>query len=78
MLGGSNPAGFIDETGFVELASQASNKDVDEQRVGVRIMDAAIMMYTSGTTANPKGCPLNHEVLVRNGINRTLQRRLLT
>ena len=25
------------------------------------------MMYTSGTTAHPKGCPLSHEALVRSG-----------
>ena len=25
------------------------------------------MMYTSGTTAQPKGCPLTHEAIVRTG-----------
>ena len=25
------------------------------------------MMYTSGTTAKPKGCPLTHEAIVRTG-----------
>ncbi len=36
------------------------------------------MMYTSGTTAQPKGCPLSHEQLVRNGINMNRERYFLT
>ena len=34
----------------------------------VRLRDEAMMMYTSGTTADPKGCVLTHEALVRTGI----------
>jgi fatty-acyl-CoA synthase len=40
--------------------------------------DAALMMYTSGTTANPKGCPLTHGALVRNGANMNRERYFLT
>ncbi len=36
------------------------------------------MMYTSGTTANPKGCPLSHASLVRNGINMNRERYFLS
>jgi fatty-acyl-CoA synthase len=36
-----------------------------EQRLAVR--DPAMLMYTSGTTANPKGCLISHESLVRTG-----------
>jgi fatty-acyl-CoA synthase len=39
---------------------------VHESRLRVRVRDIAIMLYTSGTTANPKGCLLTHEALVRN------------
>ena len=35
------------------------------------------MMYTSGTTANPKGCPITHEHLVRNGINMNREKYLM-
>jgi fatty-acyl-CoA synthase len=35
----------------------------------VRIRDVAMLMYTSGTSARPKGCLLTHEALVRHGAN---------
>ena len=35
----------------------------------VRIRDIALLMYTSGTTAHPKGCLLTHEALVGHGAN---------
>lgn len=38
----------------------------------------AIMMYTSGTTADPKGCLLDHAPLVRNGVAMSEQRYFLT
>jgi len=36
------------------------------RRSEVALSQPCIMMYTSGTTANPKGCRLSHEALVRN------------
>ena len=35
----------------------------------VAIRDIAVIFYTSGTTAMPKGCLLDHETLLRVGIN---------
>jgi fatty-acyl-CoA synthase len=40
---------------------------VDVRRQSVALRQVAIMFYTSGTTAVPKGCPLTHEALVRIG-----------
>ncbi len=77
MLGGSAPAGFIDEAAFVALASSVSDEAVDALRVQTSVRNPAIMMYTSGTTAHPKGCPLDHEMLVRNGINMNRTRYFL-
>ncbi|HEX8758304.1 MAG TPA: fatty acid--CoA ligase family protein, partial [Steroidobacteraceae bacterium] len=33
-----------------------------------RLRDIALMLYTSGTTSNPKGCLISHEAMVRNSI----------
>ncbi len=68
LLGDSRPGGFIPEAKFTELATNAPEAEVETTRMRVRVRDPAIMLYTSGTTANPKGCPLSHEAIVRNSI----------
>jgi fatty-acyl-CoA synthase len=77
MMGPSEPAGFMTRTTFEALSSGTGRKTIDDSRVCVRLSDPAIMMYTSGTTANPKGCPLSNESLVRTGINMTRERFFL-
>ena len=77
MLGNSNPKGFISEKTFLELANRVSNDDVDELRVRAILNEPTIMMYTSGTTSQPKGCPLSHEVLIRSGLNMNRERYFL-
>ena len=76
MLGATVPSGFIAGTVFDKLSDTPA--PIDALRAQVSVSDPAIMMYTSGTTANPKGCPLSHEVLVRNGINMNRQRYFMT
>jgi fatty-acyl-CoA synthase len=41
--------------------------EVERRRRRVAVADTAMMMYTSGTTAHPKGCRMSHEPLVRLG-----------
>ena len=67
MFGSSSPAGFVDQACFDELAASVPAESVSAAAATVRVRDAAIMMYTSGTTAMPKGCPLSHEAIVRTG-----------
>lgn len=67
MLGASSRTGFLDRAEFDRLASTAPTEVVSAAADSVRVRDAAIMMYTSGTTAQPKGCALTHEAVVRTG-----------
>ncbi len=75
---GAPRAGFVSEEVFDAATEQVTEEKILTLRSSVRISDHCIMMYTSGTTAHPKGCPMSHENLVRNGINMNRQRYLLT
>ncbi|MEN3976529.1 AMP-binding protein [Emcibacter sp. SYSU 3D8] len=77
MYGGAAPAGFMGWRDFEALKVGASEDDVEHRRVAIALKDPCIMMYTSGTTANPKGCPITHEHLVRNGINMNREKYLM-
>ncbi len=65
VLGRSSPDGFIDREAFGRLARSVAGDTIDAAAAAVPIRSVAIMMYTSGTTALPKGCLLSHEAVVR-------------
>lgn len=69
LLGGSSAPGFIDETRFAASAATADDGAVHKARLGARLRDTCMILYTSGTSANPKGCLLSHEAIVREAIN---------
>jgi len=68
LLGVKQVPGMVDEARFDAGAELVDSRIIATARSRVRLRDVAIMMYTSGTTAMPKGCPLSHEALVRTAI----------
>jgi fatty-acyl-CoA synthase len=68
LLGESAPPGFVTQRDFETLADTVPERSVHVARLGVRVRDVGLMLYTSGTTANPKGCLITHEAQVRNSI----------
>jgi fatty-acyl-CoA synthase len=68
LMGNSEARGFLPQTAFDALAETTPERNVHISRLGVRVRDVGLMLYTSGTTANPKGCLITHEAQVRNSI----------
>lgn len=68
LFGSSERPGFVSEAEFTAAGEAVPVEKVHETRLRVRVRDVALMLYTSGTTANPKGCLITHEAQVRNSI----------
>jgi fatty-acyl-CoA synthase len=65
LLGRRSAPGMVDRHAFDALAASAPGDAVEQRRAAVRVRDAGLILTTSGTTANPKGCVLTHEAIVR-------------
>jgi fatty-acyl-CoA synthase len=59
--------GFLTVAEFRAAAGEVTDGYVKDRQACVRVLDITLLMYTSGTTARPKGCLLTHESLVRQG-----------
>jgi acyl-CoA synthetase (AMP-forming)/AMP-acid ligase II len=68
MLGESSPAGFVDRRTFLTAGDAAPPEAVRLAAAATRIRDVGVLMYTSGTTADPKGCLISHEALTRTAL----------
>lgn len=69
MLGGRSMPGFVDQATFDTAAQRVGDAEVHASRLTVRVRDTAMILYTSGTSANPKGCLLSHEAVTREASN---------
>ncbi|WP_280275285.1 class I adenylate-forming enzyme family protein [Nocardia wallacei] len=79
MLGaGPAPGGAISEQDFLAEAAGVDRSRVRARQQLVRIRDTAMVMYTSGTSASPKGAMISHEALVRFASAVTRTRLFLT
>jgi len=65
----SGSDGFVDAEGFHRAGDAVDADEIRQAKARVRVRDVAILMYTSGTTAHPKGCLLTHEAVTRQGEN---------
>ncbi|MFC6284846.1 MULTISPECIES: class I adenylate-forming enzyme family protein [Polaromonas] len=70
LLRGASSPGYMDSRTFASAAESVADSHVQALRKHVRLRDTAIIIYTSGTTANPKGCMLSHEALSRGPVER--------
>jgi fatty-acyl-CoA synthase len=76
-LHGETP-GFLTRAQFEAAADHAELAEVRRLQERVTIRSVGMLMYTSGTTARPKGCLLTHEALVRHASTIARSRFLLT
>jgi fatty-acyl-CoA synthase len=74
VLGGSRIPGFVDQLSFDAAAANMPLLEVHRRRLAVQIRSTAMILYTSGTSSNPKGCLLSHEAVVRQASNLTRYR----
>lgn len=74
LLSGPGRKGFVSPQGFSSAAQRVTQESVRELGRQVCLSDTATIIYTSGTTANPKGCMLSHEALTRGPLERATWR----
>jgi fatty-acyl-CoA synthase/long-chain acyl-CoA synthetase len=66
LLGSQEVAGVIPQKTFYQAAETIEELSVHQARIGTYVRHTGMILYTSGTTSNPKGCLLSHEAIVRN------------
>jgi acyl-CoA synthetase (AMP-forming)/AMP-acid ligase II len=67
LYGKSEAPGMLSENQFNALAERGDMERLHLNRLQISLGSTALILYTSGTTANPKGCMISHEAIVRNG-----------
>lgn len=69
MLGTSQIAGMMDEAHFLDAANKTNEAALNIAITAVKPEFPAMMLYTSGTTAMPKGCPIKHTQIIAISLN---------
>lgn len=68
MLDGEPQAPFLAYESFLAEGQDVATAELERARAQVRLREPAVIFYTSGTTAAPKGCILSQEALVRQSV----------
>ncbi len=79
VLGGDDPPpGLLSRSEFAALTDTVPETVVTDAEAAAAPDDVCILLYTSGTTANPKGCMHSHSTLLHQGANMAFNRFALT
>ena len=68
MMGRRRPEGMVDHDAFAALGEGIDDEALRTRVEGVPLRDFALMLYTSGTTSQPRGAMITHEAFVRGWI----------
>ena len=66
VTGAGDYAGYLSESRLSALAAQINDDTLDARIADVGADDLGLILYTSGTTSNPKGCMIPHSAIVYN------------
>ncbi|MCZ6804126.1 MAG: class I adenylate-forming enzyme family protein [Proteobacteria bacterium] len=66
VYGKTSVAGMLTQAQLDELVDNVSEDEIHLRRIQTRVGSTALILYTSGTTSNPKGCMIAHESIIRN------------
>jgi fatty-acyl-CoA synthase len=66
VYGNNADAGMLTQEQLDALADKVDEDEIHMRRIQTRMGNTALILYTSGTTSNPKGCMISHESIVRN------------
>lgn len=73
MMRGERSPGFVGAQEFADAAGTVDAAEVWDRRSRIRSRDVAMILYTSGTTAHPKGCLITHEAITRGSVGRAAE-----
>ncbi|MBP8232160.1 MAG: acyl--CoA ligase [Rhizorhabdus sp.] len=74
LIRGEGRGAVLGRDDFLRHADYVGTAEIEHVRRSVRLRDPAMIIYTSGTTANPKGCVLPHEAVTRGPVERARHR----